>query len=74
MPIYEYKCKKCGREFEELVAADKKPACPECNSKSLEKKFSVFAAHGGETMPSCAGSTPACQRSMCDSGSCQFAG
>ena len=72
MPIYEYKCKKCGREFEALVTGDKTPGCPGCGSRSLDKKFSTFAAHGGAALPSCAGSTPCCQRSVCDSGACQF--
>jgi putative FmdB family regulatory protein len=72
MPIYEYTCKKCGKEFEELVMGDKRPACPECGGKSLAKKFSVFAAHASGAMPSCAGSTPCCSRDVCDSGACEF--
>jgi len=73
MPVYEYQCKKCGKEFEKLVMGEKKPVCPECGSKSLSKKFSVFAAHGGDTLPSCAGSTPCCSRDICDSGTCNLA-
>jgi putative FmdB family regulatory protein len=42
MPVYEYACKKCGHEFEELVFGDEKPACPKCKASALEKKFSVF--------------------------------
>lgn len=47
MPVYEYVCKRCAHAFEELVMGSERPACPECRSADLEKKFSVFAA-GGE--------------------------
>ena len=45
MPIYEYYCKKCGYEFEEmqLIANRKKPtkrACSECGEKQIEQKVS----------------------------------
>jgi len=43
MPIYEYRCRSCGREFEALVQGSTRPACPGCGGKSLEKKLSVFA-------------------------------
>ena len=46
MPVYEYACRKCGHEFEELVFGDEKPACPKCKAKAPEKKFSVFGTQG----------------------------
>ena len=30
MPIYEYACKSCGHEFEELIRGNEQPACPAC--------------------------------------------
>jgi putative FmdB family regulatory protein len=53
MPIYEYACQDCGREFETLVRSDTVPACPSCQSTSLEKRLSVFAtsAAGPEAAP-----------------------
>ncbi len=50
MPLYEYICKKCGLEFEDWarsVTKPAKPACPDCKSKSAERKLSVFAARQG---------------------------
>jgi putative FmdB family regulatory protein len=46
MPVYEYACKKCGHEFEELVFGDEKPVCPKCKAGAPEKKFSVFGTQG----------------------------
>ncbi|EKE01281.1 MAG: hypothetical protein ACD_21C00173G0001 [uncultured bacterium] len=42
MPIYEYKCKKCGHEFEQLQKVTDKllQTCPECGKKSLVKLVS----------------------------------
>ncbi|MBT8342643.1 MAG: zinc ribbon domain-containing protein [Desulfatitalea sp.] len=35
MPIYEYKCEKCGKEFEQLVFGGECPACPGCESDQV---------------------------------------
>ena len=43
MPIYEYACEACGREFEKLVRSGETPACPQCESTRLHKRLSVFA-------------------------------
>jgi len=45
MPLYEYGCKTCARQFELLVRASEAPACPACHGTALERKISVFAAH-----------------------------
>ena len=44
MPIFEYRCKDCGSEFETLVRASTTPECPKCASISLDKLLSVPAA------------------------------
>lgn len=53
MPIYEYGCNACGREFETLVRSGTTPDCPDCHSTDLAKKLSVFAtaASGGDPAP-----------------------
>ena len=44
MPIYEYKCSRCGHEFEELVfSRDETPPCPDCGSKDVERLMSACA-------------------------------
>lgn len=45
MPIYEYYCKKCQHEFEELVFGDDKPACPKCGATHTEKLMSRPCRH-----------------------------
>ncbi len=44
MPIYEYRCRECGDEFELLVRRDETGVkCPECDSSDIVRKFSAFA-------------------------------
>ena len=45
MPVYEYKCGKCGRinEFLESFSGKKNKSCMYCGSKKLEKQISIFA-------------------------------
>jgi putative FmdB family regulatory protein len=48
MPIYEFVCEKCGKEFERLVFGSDtdKVKCPACSSEETRKLFSVFASTG----------------------------
>ncbi|MCE9616316.1 MAG: zinc ribbon domain-containing protein [Lentisphaerae bacterium] len=69
MPIYEFQCKACGHEAEQLVPkTDWKGAkCPACGSSRLAKKLSVFAVSGGgrestPAFPACSGNPGACGR------------
>ncbi|MEK6677531.1 MAG: zinc ribbon domain-containing protein [Planctomycetota bacterium] len=51
MPIYEYACKACKFEFEELqrsVSDRPKARCPQCGSTDTERRISVFAARQAE--------------------------
>ena len=41
MPIFEYLCQDCGREFETFVTGDRKPSCPACHSANLGKLLSA---------------------------------
>jgi len=52
MPLYEYCCQNCSKEFELLVRGGESPTCPECGDARLERLLSVPAAHvGSGTLP-----------------------
>jgi putative FmdB family regulatory protein len=44
MPLYDFKCRKCGHRFEELVRVNDTAACPKCKARSAERLFSMSAA------------------------------
>ena len=46
MPIFEYKCDKCGHEFEALIMTtrDKPKTCPKCNHTKVSKLISRTGA------------------------------
>lgn len=45
MPLYEYRCKSCGEDFEKMVrfTETQPPLCPTCKSQETEKKLSLVA-------------------------------
>lgn len=47
MPIYEYKCKSCGHEFELLQKMSDDPikVCPECKKDDVQKLISTPDFH-----------------------------
>jgi len=72
MPIYEYRCRKCGETFEELVLGSNGGAsikCRACSSRRVQKVLSAFAVHAGAehapTPESPCASCGAEQRGMC---------
>lgn len=50
MPIYEYKCRGCGNQFEKLILPHSagEPACPSCQGLDLEQLLSSFSASSEE--------------------------
>lgn len=61
MPIYEYHCEKCGKNFECLLFGEETPeGCPECSHKNVKRIMSACGfkskGSGGETVKSSAGS------------------
>ena len=65
MPIYEFVCSGCEREFEKLVmGASARVVCPHCGSGEVERRLSVFGVKSGgkftpSAAPGCAGCSPA---------------
>lgn len=61
MPIYEYRCEKCGHEFEQLVLGRECPECPTCQSEQVCRLMSscgfVSKGAGGQTVSASAGSS-----------------
>jgi len=58
MPLFEYRCLGCGREFEVLVASGETPRCPSCGSAELKKLLSAFATAPSSSrapFPDCGG-------------------
>jgi putative FmdB family regulatory protein len=52
MPLYEYRCQKCGKSFEMLRRmqdADRETECPECRSSEVERLLSAFSTGGCST-------------------------
>jgi len=51
MPIYEYRCKKCNKEFSQLLLSPKEISevkCRFCSSPKLTKLLSSFSLHQTE--------------------------
>jgi putative FmdB family regulatory protein len=68
MPIFEYRCRECGAQFERIVRADSDPiACERCQSRKLDRLLSVFAVSGAAEAVSESGPCPcgAPRRGMC---------
>ena len=61
MPIYEFYCADCNtlfNFFSRTIDTSKKPKCPKCRTRTLERQMSAFAITGkasetgdGEEMP-----------------------
>jgi putative FmdB family regulatory protein len=47
MPIYEYRCRACGRGFERLVHGDRAVSCPACQSGDVARLLSMFRVRAG---------------------------
>jgi len=46
MPIYDWKCRKCGKEFEATAPMSEKGSkvkCPRCGQSGAEKQMSGFS-------------------------------
>ncbi len=68
MPLYDFKCRACGHEFEGLVLpARTPPACPSCQGQDLERLISSFAVSSEErSQAALKGAKKAYQRSQRD--------
>lgn len=71
MPIFEYRCRECGTQFEAIVRSSKAATtCKSCGSRKLEQLLSVFAVAdaagpAAATEPGPCGACGAARRGMC---------
>jgi putative FmdB family regulatory protein len=71
MPLFEYRCMSCEKDFELLVRRSEEPQCPECGADSLEKLLSAAAApvmNGHASLPlapSCPPGNQPCSPTCC---------
>ncbi|MFH1077294.1 MAG: zinc ribbon domain-containing protein [Pseudomonadota bacterium] len=70
MPIYEYHCMTCDKDFEILVMGKDKVICPECKGSKTKKLLSGFSMKSGGKFTSSHGS--GC--GSCTSTSCSTCG
>ncbi len=48
MPIFEYQCQNCEKDFEQIILNPKnKVKCPHCQSSKVNKKLSAFSFKSG---------------------------
>jgi len=69
MPIYEFRCKKCGNVFETLFYSlneKRQVVCPACHSKKTEKLMSMFGGKIGST--SSGAGCSSCSTTSCSPG------
>lgn len=74
MPIFEFKCAKCGHVMEVLQKSrtGETPTCEKCGGSDLKKLLSGFAV-GKTVAPACDScfNGPVCG-GACTGGTCQF--
>jgi len=76
MPIYEYVCQSCRKEFETIRPMSQKDVsitCEKCGSRDVKRKLALVHAHnGGSAVPSTSESGSGC--GSCSGGDCGHCG
>ncbi|MFC1893420.1 zinc ribbon domain-containing protein [Chloroflexota bacterium] len=72
MPIYDFKCRGCGKVSEVFVrGAEQVPHCPDCGSMNLERLMSssyMFRTSSQAPGTTCCGRTEVCDTTPCSTG------
>ncbi|MBA3316271.1 MAG: zinc ribbon domain-containing protein [Planctomycetota bacterium] len=69
MPLYEFRCPTCSREFEALVRPTEQAICPSCRSPKVERLLSVTSARVTGTGPA---ACPPVEAGPCGPGCCRL--
>ncbi|MCB9849076.1 MAG: zinc ribbon domain-containing protein [Phycisphaerales bacterium] len=75
MPIYEYRCERCGHEFEKMECMDRRDSagpCPVCGRDAVQRTVSTFTAKAGGQQETAPAHHSCCGR--CGSGGCKGGG
>jgi putative FmdB family regulatory protein len=65
MPMYEYRCRACGRAFERLVTGGTVVTCPACRSADVTRLLSLFGVRTGSGFASSVGGGCGCGAGGC---------
>ena len=71
MPIYEFMCMKCNKEFEYLVlGSDSTVLCPDCHGEDVKRRMSAcsFKSSGNYSFPGGSSGSSGC--AGCSSSNC----
>lgn len=61
MPLLQYKCTKCNKEFEELVKNySDEIFCPECHEKAVRSYDGQMYSATGKQIKKCTGNCKTC--------------
>jgi len=70
MPLFEYRCNECNKDFEILIMGNQEVCCPDCSGKNVSKLLSTFSHKSKAGFTSSQGSS--C--STCSAASCATCG
>jgi len=72
VPIYDFRCRQCGRVTEIFVrSADQAVSCPHCGGNSMERLVSssyMIRTDAGAPGTTCCGRTERCEAPSCSTG------
>ncbi len=61
MPVLQYVCPKCGRQFDELVRQyDEAVRCPACGEPAVREWSGTVYSATGKPTPHCSGNCKTC--------------
>lgn len=64
MRLFEYKCQKCGKIFEEMVKKyDDEVECPDCGGVAQKNYNGVVYTSTGKASGACSGNCATCSHS-----------